>query len=127
MNPEHKNLAMQTETLNRLRDDIWMMSSGIMLEEAALGDFKRTTRGMWMGLKFGGLLECCEKARSANFRLLSPFPYLFHSAYIAGEYGKFTISVRNSVVLRAQILNCQIGNIGRNHSAWLATKFQLWR
>ncbi|KAF8804854.1 hypothetical protein BYT27DRAFT_7142990 [Phlegmacium glaucopus] len=74
MSPEHKNLVMQTETLNRLRDDIRTMSSGIMSEEAALGDFKRTATRMWMGLKFGGLLECCEKGT------------------IAGEYGKLTIS-----------------------------------
>lgn len=61
MGPEHKNLAMQTETLNRLRDDIRTMDSEIMTEEAALGDFKRTSTRMWMGLKLGGLLEMCEK------------------------------------------------------------------
>jgi prefoldin subunit 5 len=61
MSPEHKNLAMQTELLNRLRDDIRTMDSEIMTEEAALGDFKRTSTRMWMGLKFGGLLEMCEK------------------------------------------------------------------
>ncbi|KAF8808326.1 hypothetical protein BYT27DRAFT_6552073 [Phlegmacium glaucopus] len=37
------------------------MRSGIMSEEPALGDFKRTATRMWMGLKFGDLLERCEK------------------------------------------------------------------
>jgi hypothetical protein len=61
MSPEHKNMAMQTDTLNRLRDEIRQIDSEIMTEEAALGDFKRDTTRSWMGLKFGGLLECCEK------------------------------------------------------------------
>lgn len=61
MGPEHKNLGMQTEVLNRLRDEIRTMDSDIMVEEAALGDFKRSATRQWMGLKFGGLLECCEK------------------------------------------------------------------
>ena len=63
MSPEHKNLQLQTETLNRLRDEIRTMDSDIMLEEAALGDFKRTATRMFMGLKFGGLQECCEKGQ----------------------------------------------------------------
>lgn len=33
----------------------------IMVEEAALGDFKRTSARELMSLKFGGLMECCEK------------------------------------------------------------------
>ena len=61
MSPEHKNLAMQTELLNRLRDEIRGLDSDIMTEEAALADFKRTSTRMWMGLKFGGLSELCEK------------------------------------------------------------------
>lgn len=61
LSPEHKNLAMQTDTLNRLRDEIRVMDSDIMSEEASLGDFKRTTSRAMMGLKFGGLLELCEK------------------------------------------------------------------
>ncbi|KAJ3507334.1 hypothetical protein NLJ89_g6364 [Agrocybe chaxingu] len=74
MGAEHKNLAMQTETLNRLREEIRMMDTDIMAEEAALEDFKRTATRMWMGLKFGGLLECCEKGM------------------IAGEFGKMIIA-----------------------------------
>jgi hypothetical protein len=61
MSPEHKNLGTQTELLNHLRDEIRTMDSDIMSEEAAVGDFKRTASRMWLGLKFGGLLECCEK------------------------------------------------------------------
>jgi len=75
MSPEHKNLGMQTETLNRLRDEIRSMDSEIMTEEAALGDFKRTTTRTCMGLKFGGLLECCEKGA------------------IVAEFGKMLIAV----------------------------------
>lgn len=61
MSPEHKNLPAQTETLNNLREEIRHLNAEIVTEEAALGDFKRTTTRAWMGLKFGGLLECCEK------------------------------------------------------------------
>lgn len=61
MSPEHKNLATQSETLNRLRDEIRTLDSDIMTEEAAMADFKRTSTRMWMGLKFGGLSEMCEK------------------------------------------------------------------
>ncbi|KAG6909753.1 hypothetical protein DXG01_015469 [Tephrocybe rancida] len=73
MNPEHKNLTLQTDSLNALRAEIRSMDSDIMTEEAALGDFKRATTRAWMGLKFGGLLECSEKGT------------------IAGEYGKLII------------------------------------
>ncbi|KAG6835375.1 hypothetical protein H0H93_002039, partial [Arthromyces matolae] len=61
MGPEHKNLTAQTDSLNALRAEIRVMDSDIMTEEAALGDFKRTTTKAWMGLKFGALLECSEK------------------------------------------------------------------
>ena len=61
MSPEHKNLRMQTDTLNVLRAEIRSLDSEIMSEEATLGDFKRTTTRQCMGLKFGALLECSEK------------------------------------------------------------------
>lgn len=61
MSPEHKNLQMQVDMLNRLRDEIRSLDTNIMSEEAAIGDFKRTATKMWMGLKFCGLMECCEK------------------------------------------------------------------
>ncbi|KAI9063576.1 hypothetical protein FKP32DRAFT_680513 [Trametes sanguinea] len=74
MSPEHKNLQQQTDLLNRLRDEIRTMDTDIMAEEARLGDFKRTSARHWMGLKFGGLLECCEKGA------------------IVGELGKLVIA-----------------------------------
>ncbi|KAF9076689.1 hypothetical protein BDP27DRAFT_1414539 [Rhodocollybia butyracea] len=74
MSPEHKNLGSQTDTLNRLRDDIRVMDSEIMSDEASLGDFKRSKTKTLMGLKFGGLLECCEKGT------------------IVGEFGRLVIA-----------------------------------
>lgn len=71
MSPEHKNLHMQTDSLNILRAEIRTLDSDIMSEEAALGDFKRTTTRQWMGLKFGGLLECSEKGIVRD--ILAPF------------------------------------------------------
>ncbi|KAJ7182852.1 hypothetical protein C8R43DRAFT_868755 [Mycena crocata] len=61
MGPEHKNLASQTDVLNQLQAQIRSMDSEIMTEEAALGDFKRSSARSLMGLKFGGLMELSEK------------------------------------------------------------------
>ncbi|KAJ7040948.1 hypothetical protein C8F04DRAFT_947744, partial [Mycena alexandri] len=61
MGPEHKNLAQQTDVLGQLQAQIRGMDNEIMNEEAALGDFKRSSARALMGLKFGGLMECCEK------------------------------------------------------------------
>ncbi|KAJ7220721.1 Eisosome component PIL1-domain-containing protein [Mycena pura] len=61
MGPEHKNLPAQTEMLAQQQAQIRQMDGEIMNEEAALGDFKRTSVRAFMGIKFGGLLECCEK------------------------------------------------------------------
>ena len=69
MAPENKNLVQQTEHVNRIREEIRQMDSEIMAEEANLGDFKRATVRAWMGTKFGGLSECCEKG---SVRLGSP-------------------------------------------------------
>jgi hypothetical protein len=60
MNPEHKNLAAQTEILSRLKEEIQAIAAEILTEEASLGDFKRTATRNWMSLKFGGLVEFCE-------------------------------------------------------------------
>lgn len=76
MSPEHKNLAMQTDTLHRLRDEIRQLDSDIMTEEARLGDFKRSTTRNLMGLKFGGLQELSAKGT------------------IVGDFGKQIIAVR---------------------------------
>lgn len=61
MSPEHKNLGIQTDTLNRLREEMRAMDGEIIREEAELGDYKRKCTKDWMGFKFGGLVECCEK------------------------------------------------------------------
>ena len=61
MSPDSKYYTMQTDTLNRLRDDIQTLDSDIMTEEATLDKFKRSATKVWMGLKFGGLVECCQK------------------------------------------------------------------
>ncbi|KAI0693927.1 hypothetical protein C8T65DRAFT_667425 [Cerioporus squamosus] len=66
MNPENKNLQQQTDLLNRLRDEIRQMDADIAAEEANLGDFKRSSVREWMGRKFGGLLECCEKGAAVG-------------------------------------------------------------
>jgi prefoldin subunit 5 len=88
MSPEHKNLAQQTDTLNRLREEIRMMDSEIMTEEAALGDFKRSKTRALMGLKFGGLLECCEKGTVGG----QIMPYSSNSPMILGCRGIWKIS-----------------------------------
>lgn len=61
MSPEHKNYPAQTDTLNRLKEEIRIMDTEIMTEEASLGDFKRSSGKTLLGLKFGGLLELSEK------------------------------------------------------------------
>ncbi|KZT02798.1 uncharacterized protein LAESUDRAFT_705438 [Laetiporus sulphureus 93-53] len=61
MNPDSKNLQAQTDHLNKLRDEIRIIDMDIMAEEASLSDFKRSTAKIWMGLKFGGLVECSQK------------------------------------------------------------------
>ena len=59
--PDHKNYEQQRDSLNRIRQEIRTMDSEIMSEESSLSDFKRTTTKLCLGLKFGGLVECCEK------------------------------------------------------------------
>ncbi|KAI0725111.1 hypothetical protein C8Q72DRAFT_889146 [Fomitopsis betulina] len=61
MGPDHKNLQVQMDHFNKLRGEIRIMGTDIMAEEANLGDYKRVTAKAWLGIKFGGLLECCEK------------------------------------------------------------------
>jgi hypothetical protein len=74
----HKNLASQKESLVLIQEEIRKMDLGIMYEEAALIDFKRTATKAWMGIKFGGLVECCQKGTVSDLvRLLShPFFHL---------------------------------------------------
>ena len=88
MGPENRHFSMQADILNRLREDIRAMDSDIMLEEAALGDFKRSATKVWMGLKFGGLVECCEKGMvSSLLRLLSNL-FLFLHTSLHLDYGR---------------------------------------
>ncbi len=47
--------------IEKLREEIRALDTDIMHEEASLGDFKRSTVKYWMGIKFGDLMECCEK------------------------------------------------------------------
>ena len=61
MSPENKNLRQQTDLLVGLRDQIRTLDVEIMNEEANLGDWKRIKAREWMGVLFGGLLECSEK------------------------------------------------------------------
>ena len=73
MNPDNKNLQAQTDLLNKLREEIRVMDTDIMAEEASLGDFKRMSAKTWMGLKFGGLQECSQKG-TVSLQLLYAFP-----------------------------------------------------
>lgn len=57
----HKNAGAQRATLDQLRIELRTTKSELTVEEAATYDFKRSTTRMWMGLKFGGLLQLCEK------------------------------------------------------------------
>jgi len=61
MSPENKNLRQQTDLLMSLREQIRTLDVEIMNEEASIGDWKRTKAREWMGVLFGGLLECSEK------------------------------------------------------------------
>ena len=71
MSPESKSLQMQTDLLSRLRDEVRSLDTDIVIEEAALGDFKRSATKTFMGLKFGGLLECCQKGSVCYAYLIS--------------------------------------------------------
>ena len=82
MTPDNKYFTMQTDTLNRLRDDIQTLNSEIMSEEAALDKFKRSATKVWMGLKFGGLVECCQKGTVRNIFHLSSNPFLLLHPYL---------------------------------------------
>jgi len=76
MGSENKHLQMQTELLNRLNGEIRTIDGEIMSEEAALGDFKRSTVRVVMGFKFGGLVECCEKGVVRLFSFALSFSWL---------------------------------------------------
>lgn len=81
MEPTHRNFSSRVDAYNNFRGAVREMNLAIKLEEAALSDFKRTSTKIWMGLKFGGLVECCEKGAVRTFFPLLSFhfsPYLLH-------------------------------------------------
>lgn len=94
MDPEHKKFATQTEVLNSLRKEVRQMDSEIKLEEAALNNFKRTSTKIWMGIKFGGLVECSEKAAVRKLIFLN-------RSIFSADYFFFTSPLR----LRANLEN----------------------
>ena len=69
MNPEHKQLQTQRELLYRLQEDMRNMDADIMSQEASLLDFKRFFAKTFMGLKFGGMQELCDKGLVCPFIL----------------------------------------------------------
>jgi hypothetical protein len=71
MGSDNKNFASQMESLVQLQEEIQKMDSDILSEETALNRFKRTATKSWMGLKFGGLVECCQKGTVRNLVFVS--------------------------------------------------------
>ena len=51
MGPDNKNLQIQMDHLNKLREEIRIMDTDIMAEEASLGDYKRSTARTWLGIR----------------------------------------------------------------------------
>lgn len=58
---DHKNLRQQTDLSLGLREHINAIDTEILKEEASVGHWKRVKAREWMGVLFGGLLECSEK------------------------------------------------------------------
>lgn len=85
MSAENKNFQSQADALNRLRDEIRAMDTDIMTEEASLGDFKRTSAKNWMGMKFGALMESCEKGAVSSSRAYSEFHLIIIRSLLSWE------------------------------------------
>jgi hypothetical protein len=79
MSSDSKNSFAQKETLVHLQEEIRKMDAGVMFEETALNDFKKTATKAWMGLKFGGLVECCQKGTVRNLLFSSFYPLIYIS------------------------------------------------
>ena len=78
LDPNNIVFAAQAEARNSLWKEVCEMNLEIKAEEAALGDFKRTATKIWMGLKFGGLVECCEKGAVSFFFFSFFFPLTYY-------------------------------------------------
>lgn len=61
MGPENKELTKTTATLKEYRSEMQSLTTEVVTEELAIGDFKRRTTREAMGIKCGGLLEFAEK------------------------------------------------------------------
>ena len=61
MSSVDKNLQQQVAILASLREQIRTLDIEITNEGTSLGDLKRVKAREWMGVLFGGLLECSEK------------------------------------------------------------------
>ena len=75
MNPEHKDFGVRTIDFNTREVEMAFMDKEIARQDAELGDYKRKCARDWMGFKFGGLVECCEKGvvRASLLTLLPTF------------------------------------------------------
>lgn len=69
ISPRNGSFMPQRELLDKLREEIRDLRADIMLEEAAISDFKRSATRSWLELKFEGLLECCEKGVVRIYKL----------------------------------------------------------
>ena len=61
MRSDDENFQQRTGILASLREQIRTLDAKIVDEEASLGDWKRVKAKEWMGVLFGGLLECGAK------------------------------------------------------------------
>jgi len=61
INPGERGYQKQADVLSDLREEIRTLDAEIVDEGISLGDWKHTQAREWMGILFGGLLECSEK------------------------------------------------------------------
>ena len=73
MSPVDENFQQQTAILMSLREQIRTLDVEITVEEASLGDWKRTKAREWMRVLFKGMVECSA------------------SGVVIGAYGKTVI------------------------------------
>ena len=66
---QHKNLTAQTDLLAQLREQMRSLDSQILIYDASVSDFKRSSTRQFMTLKFGGLVELAEKITVSDWFL----------------------------------------------------------